>query len=306
MTQQQPVLTIGIPTYNRRDTVARRVDELLAGDLEAITEILVIDNDSPDGTAEFLQERFRGDALRVLSNSENIGFAGNFLRLIDEAKTPHIMFDSDEDTISHASLRSLAAFCERERPLFVSPRARVGTNDLYRGRARTRPIEPSEFRSAAFYLSGLTFDVAFVREHLEQVRSQIPANSALSVYPQVALAAHSVAEGRSWFLNEVVTSQAEMLPSAISDPSGIHYGTVAGRWANFLGYEEFFAHSIANAAAPQAEKLALMRDTQRAGLPRLLLGAARSEVPGLRPFVDRLLDRPSLFGRLARGMRRSR
>ena len=180
----------------------------------------------------------------------------------------------------------------------------MGTNDLYRGRARTRRVEPSEFSSAAFYLSGLTFQIAFVRDYVSQVKAQIPANSAVTVYPQVALAAHCVAAGRSWFLDEVVTAQAESLPTEITDPSGVHYAHVAGRWANFLGYEQFFADAIGSSSNEKTARLAMMRDAQRAGLPRLLLGAAKAEVPALESAIDQVLYRRTAIGRILKALRR--
>lgn len=296
-------LTVGIPTFNRREAVARRVDELLSHRLPPEIELLIIDNASPDGTLAFLRQRFEGAPLRILSNETNLGFAGNIFRLFDEAATPYLMIDSDEDSVAARPLLELAEFCTNKSPIFVSPRARVGNNDLYRGRSSTRPIAASEFESASFYVSGLTFNTDVVREYLGTVRAQVPSNSAVTVYPQVALAALCVAEGRSWFFDQVVTTQVESHPTAIADPGGGHYGTVTGRWSGFLGFEEFFAVAMANTDGDRLSALDDMRETLRSGLPRLLLGAAATEVPALLPTVDRLVNPPSILGRIASALR---
>jgi glycosyltransferase involved in cell wall biosynthesis len=297
------VLTVGIPTYNRREAVARRLDELLSADLPVSIDILVIDNASPDDTTSFLLERFADSPVRILTNESNLGYAGNVFRLFDEAGAPHLMIDSDEDSIDPAGLVALAEFCAQRHPLFVSPRAQVGTDELYRGRASTRPIEPAEFESASFYVSGLTYDVEFVRGHLAAVRAQVPSNSAVTVYPQVALAALCVAEGRSWFFDQIVTRQVESHATAIVDPRGGHYGTVVGRWSGFVGFEEFFAETLSTAPPAQHPALMQMRQRLRSGLPALLLGAAAIEVPELRSAVDDVINRPSLLGRLAAFLR---
>ena len=52
-----PVLTIGIPTFNRRDAVLERLQELLSFDLDRKIEILIIDNHSSDGTISALEPR---------------------------------------------------------------------------------------------------------------------------------------------------------------------------------------------------------------------------------------------------------
>lgn len=303
MTTIPPVLTVGIPTFNRRDAVARRLDELLAADLPPSIDLLVIDNASPDDTASFLLERFSGTAVRILSNKENLGYAGNVFRLFDEAGAPHLVIDSDEDRIDVEGLAALAEFCAQHGPTFVSPIAHVGANELYRGRAQTRLIEATEFESASFYVSGLTYDVGFVRRHLGAVRALVPSNSAVTVYPQVALTALCVAAGRSWFFDQTVTRQVESHETAIVDPRGGHYGTVAGRWSGFLGFEEFFAEAISSAQPDQQSALTEMRQTLRSGLPALLLGAAAIEVPALRSSVDDVINRPSLLGRIAAFLR---
>ena len=46
-----------IPTYNRRETVTRAVESVLAQTLRPV-EIIVVDDGSSDGTAELLYERF--------------------------------------------------------------------------------------------------------------------------------------------------------------------------------------------------------------------------------------------------------
>ncbi len=67
--------SVVIPSWNGRELLERNlpsVVEALAGNPE--NEILVVDNGSSDGTAEFLRRRFPG--VRVIEPGRNLGFAG--------------------------------------------------------------------------------------------------------------------------------------------------------------------------------------------------------------------------------------
>eukprot|EP01031_Cornospumella_fuschlensis_P009297 gene9297-11419_t len=194
----QALLTIGIPTYNRVETVKRRVSELLALDIPV--EILVIDNASPDGTFAALTTNFSHRSLTVLENKTNLGYAGNLLRLIEEASTQYLLFLSDEDRIDPAGLETLIAFCREKSPVMVSPQAQSFTKLIYRGRKTTELIQPSEFQSSAFYISGITFNREIALVDVPLIRSLLATNSAAAVYPQVLLAALAVARGNSYFL----------------------------------------------------------------------------------------------------------
>jgi len=56
------IATVVLPTYNERETVGSVIDELLS--LPTVGRIVVVDDDSPDGTAEFVRRAFGGESLR--------------------------------------------------------------------------------------------------------------------------------------------------------------------------------------------------------------------------------------------------
>lgn len=69
------VLSICIPTYNRKELLGEILDELLRYPYNDI-EIIVIDNASTDGTQELLNH-YRDPRLRVEINETNIGMTNN-------------------------------------------------------------------------------------------------------------------------------------------------------------------------------------------------------------------------------------
>jgi glycosyltransferase involved in cell wall biosynthesis len=77
------LLSVVIPTWNRRELVARAVRSVLAQEGALPVEVIVVDDGSSDGTAAALQAEFGADArVRVLesarrhaSGARNLGFA---------------------------------------------------------------------------------------------------------------------------------------------------------------------------------------------------------------------------------------
>lgn len=284
-------LTIGVPTYGRADAALRCVGELLALDLADGVRVLVIDNASPDGTAELLSATFDDPRLTVLRNPENVGYAGNVLRLIAEADSDYLLFLSDEDTVLPDGLAELISFCRAHGPRLVSPRAEVGGNSLYRGRAATGPIEAEDFERASFYVSGLTVAISSILEDAKTVGRLVDSNAAARLYPQVILTALATTRGDAYFLDSVVTSQVQALDSHIAAAGGANYRTLPSRWEQFVGYEAFFSSEIDAAGDSRAgQSLRRMRETQRRGLGALLRAAAVLEVPVIGNYLERPLS----------------
>ena len=74
----QSGLAAVVATFNRRALLAECLDALLA-QTEPISEIIVVDNASTDGTAEMLSSVYSGRVTQV-RNPENLGGAGAFSR----------------------------------------------------------------------------------------------------------------------------------------------------------------------------------------------------------------------------------
>lgn len=290
-------ITIAIPTFNRVESVLQRVDEILQLDLPHGSRLLVVDNHSQDGTFERLVERFGAEPVRLLQNDRNIGFPMNVFRVINESDSEYVLILSDEDRLEGDGFRRLVQFCQERTPSFVSPRAQVGSNELYRGRSSSRPILPEEFESASFYLSGLTFNTQRAKSAIRVLEPLVQTNSAVAVYPQVLIAALLIAQKNSYFLDALVSRQLDSHPSTITDPTGISYHGVAGRWAQIQGFEEFFA-SERTAGSPGIDRewLERMCIRMRQQAQRLLMDAAVKEIPQLQqyrpalPIAQRMRD----------------
>ena len=296
------MLAIGIPTYNRGDAVVDRVRELLEFRDELGFRILVIDNASTDQTAERLTSEFAGRGVDILRNDENLGYAGNVLRLIEVTETEYLTIVSDEDQIERDGLIALIALLGDRHPRLVSPRAQVGNDNNYRGRRKTRQISPGEFEEASFYVSGLTFEVASAKRDAAIIAGLIPDNAAATYYPQVLLTALAILDGDSMFLDALVCRQVVQLQTRISDPGRGAYWFVPARWAQFEGFEEFF--TATGERLPHAtESIEAMRAKLRSGLFALIKSAAVSQFAELEGHVGAPAH-IRLLRRLARMVRR--
>lgn len=92
-----PKVSIVVPTYNERENIVplvREIKESLAG---CPKEILVVDDDSPDGTAQAVRDAFPGDAeVRLVVRKERRGFAFSIREGIERSGGEAvIVMDSD-------------------------------------------------------------------------------------------------------------------------------------------------------------------------------------------------------------------
>lgn len=93
----QPLVTIGLTTYNAADTVERAVASALAQTWRPI-EIVTVDDCSSDATREILDRLAASyPELRVFVNSFNGGVAVSRNRILDEARGEFVAFFDDDD-----------------------------------------------------------------------------------------------------------------------------------------------------------------------------------------------------------------
>lgn len=70
---------IVVPTYNEMDNIERLLDQLLALDFDL--EVLVVDDNSPDGTGEYVDERCaREPRVHVIHREGKLGLGSAYIR----------------------------------------------------------------------------------------------------------------------------------------------------------------------------------------------------------------------------------
>ena len=93
-----PLVTIGIPTYNRADdTLPKALASALAQTYPNL-EIVISDNCSDDNTAEIVAG-FNDPRIRYIRHDENIGANNNFNACVEHAKGTYLLLLHDDDFI---------------------------------------------------------------------------------------------------------------------------------------------------------------------------------------------------------------
>lgn len=94
----QPLVTIGMPTYNRPAELGRAVGSALAQTHERL-EVLISDNASPDPAVAKLTESLAASDARVraVRQFENIGHARNYQWVLEAARGEYFMWLADDD-----------------------------------------------------------------------------------------------------------------------------------------------------------------------------------------------------------------
>jgi dolichol-phosphate mannosyltransferase len=123
-----PAVSVVLPTYNEREGIGEVVDEVLAvlrgGGLEA--EVLVIDDDSPDGTAAHLAERYRAEPrVRVHVRRGERGLASAVRRGLEGARGDTVLV-MDSDGNHDPALLPLMVRCAAEFDVVVGSRYVLG------------------------------------------------------------------------------------------------------------------------------------------------------------------------------------
>lgn len=93
-----PLVSIGIPTYNRADAYLKQALESAINQTYPNIEIIVSDNCSTDHT-ENLVKGFSNPRIRYYRHKENIGAINNFNYCLEQAKGTYFLMLHDDDLI---------------------------------------------------------------------------------------------------------------------------------------------------------------------------------------------------------------
>lgn len=238
------LLTIAIPTFNRCNAVTEQVKHLLDSDLPKDIEILVIDNASEDDTYEILKNEIINlypdqSNIRILRNSENIGFCGNFFKLFGECNTDYLLVNSDEDWISCKNLKKILSFIADKKPAFISPQALI-EGIIYRGIEKIEPIDFKDHDAASFYISGLIFNRDQSLEFLPFIQQLSHQNLAAKYYPQVLLTACLSLSFKCYWLNIEICEKKFDLATQIQNQTDGYYHEINSRVKQIKGFLSFF------------------------------------------------------------------
>lgn len=115
-------VSIVIPLYNQLE-YTRLCMESLARTLDGSEEIILVDNASSDGTADYLKTLPR---VKIISNTENLGFAGACNQGIRAAGGEWVVVLNNDVIVSPGWLRGMLEAADRWKLGIVTPAIREG------------------------------------------------------------------------------------------------------------------------------------------------------------------------------------
>jgi len=107
-----PLVSVCIPTYRGAPHLAAAVESVLAQGLVDF-ELIVIDDNSPDATAEIMAG-YSDPRLRYLRNRENLGPARNWNRCLGEARGRYFKLLPHDDVLDPRCLERQAAVLDAD------------------------------------------------------------------------------------------------------------------------------------------------------------------------------------------------
>lgn len=115
---QQPLLSICIPTYNRAKYLEKTLPEIIR-QVEEINrkdqlEVLVSDNCSCDNTSDIVCELEQLYPITYIKNPINIGPDGNFINCFNKARGKYVWLLGDDDLILKDSIKEIMKIISEE------------------------------------------------------------------------------------------------------------------------------------------------------------------------------------------------
>ncbi len=107
----KPRLSVVIVTWNVASLIGDCIDSVLRSDLEGGAEVIVVDNNSTDGTVQALRERF--PEIHLLAQSENLGFPAANNIGIESATSDLILLLNPDTVVAPDALRLSVDAAER-------------------------------------------------------------------------------------------------------------------------------------------------------------------------------------------------
>lgn len=127
------LLSICIPTYNRKERLKELLEKLCYYNKEMI-KIIVIDNASTDGTDEMIKQFNNFNNILYFRNNENLGPDGNCLRIIEEGKkySEYSLWLGDDDRVTQGFFVDIPKILIEEKPDLIMLNYKYYINSFFK------------------------------------------------------------------------------------------------------------------------------------------------------------------------------
>lgn len=176
MKENNKILTIAIPTYNRAPFLEKsleRISSQIKG-YENEIELLISDNCSSDHTHEVISKFVdRGVTLRYNRNTTNIGMDGNFLYCFQNATAKYVWILGDDDYLMDGALPKLISIMK------------LGEYGLiHLDNSNKHNVHTKTYTNKSDFVGDISFMITFISANIIQRKyiSKIDLNKYLGSY----------------------------------------------------------------------------------------------------------------------------
>ena len=234
MNENKIKLTIGYATHNRKDYIVRRITNLINIDAPDDVEIIIVDNASTDGTFEAISDLVVDSKIKVFRNSENLGFAGNFVEVLKRATGDYVIWSSDEDNINFNGVQNLFDWMDDKKfdVIFLNHYRKEKSKKIIPLRKnRTRVIEYTDLWGCC-HLPGSVWNRSVTLTNLDdwdEMKNKYPETS--KYYPNLLLMVKLIPSFNCYFFDGYISYQRDLAKSqnAVYE-CGLQYFHLIPRW----------------------------------------------------------------------------
>lgn len=213
------LLTIAIPSFNRPESALQAVKNLLEyAKLPEQIQLILANNGSSEAGYIFVEEFLEQKPnATYLSFSDNLGFAGNFLRLIQNCESKYVLTMSDEDDLNIAELHDLVQNLKSKSPDLYILRSFTSTQSV------TKKLRAKKLKGASSSMSGIIFNLDSLRPLWPKITKLISTEEFGTLYPQVILALILFSQSDSFLCSTPTICSRSQLPTTIRSSNGNTY-----------------------------------------------------------------------------------
>ncbi len=112
--REQPDLSVIIVSYNTADLIENCLKSVFAAS-NITREVFVIDNDSSDGSSDFIKDNF--PSVHLVANTENRGFAAANNQMIPRCKGKYVFFLNPDTEVMSDVFNEAISFMDANPPM---------------------------------------------------------------------------------------------------------------------------------------------------------------------------------------------
>jgi len=245
------ILTICIPTYNRKKSVNLLLDEIDSSNLISYVKVIVADDGSDDGTFSSLSLKKYNQDIMIVRHESNIGIAHGYLKFIEWCETDYLMLMADDDALNNDGIIKLISFLRNIGPDLVSTAwGKLNSDnewvDISRYKKGNPVIKLKDIRGATNHSPGIVFNTSVALHHADVIKERLKNKCyATTIYPIVVLSLLVAFSNNScrWFDNVVGGYRLSgALPSNLVDKDGNTWGSFTGRWKEQKSFEDVYEY----------------------------------------------------------------